>query len=88
MSNPYPYGETIQLSATFSVAPGTVVLKIKTPDGAVHSYTPTGTTNAYYNYLPTQVGSHIYRFEGTGGSVTGTATHPDKRFNVRPTTFV
>ena len=89
MSRPLAAGEPIVITGTFSIAPDTGVLKSKTPDGMITSYTPTATSSTvyYYDYTPTQTGPHTYRFQGTGTLILGTETHPDKIFNVLPTVF-
>lgn len=77
---PYDIGDQVTLQATFTLAngtlanPGTVVCRVRQPDGTLQTVTPvsnpsTGVFQAVF--APAQSGEHWYRFEGTGGSAVG-----------------
>lgn len=78
----YANGQLVRLSVAFTVAgtltdPGTVALKVKTPDGAETTYTLAGsqvvkdsTGNYHYDFQTAQTGYHYYGFESTGAVVS------------------
>ena len=84
--NTYDIGSMVQLSALFTdtsgnvVAPSSVVVRVKDPNGTVGTYTPKAQADGSfaYGYTTAVVGVHYYRFEGSG-SVVAVA---DGTFNV------
>lgn len=75
MINKYDVGTVVTLSAAFTIAsnsapvdPTTVIVRVRTPDGNVQTFTPEhDSVGAFsYNFQTTQAGYHYYRFEGSG----------------------
>lgn len=75
--NDYTAGNLIRITVAFTavattalIDPTTVILNLKSPDGTIQSLATSivrdsvGTYHA--DFLPTQVGIHIYEWEGTG----------------------
>jgi hypothetical protein len=60
----------VKTHAGVLIDPTTLVLKVQTPDGSVvdisSSVVRNSTGNYQANYLPTQVGLHMYEWVGTG----------------------
>lgn len=75
--NDYTAGNLIRITVAFTavlntalIDPTTVILNLKSPDGTVQSLQGAIVKDAVGQYhadvLPTQVGLHIYEWEGTG----------------------
>ena len=89
MTNTYDIGDTIRLTATFTVSdavtdPTTITLKVKDPVGTITSYTyAAGTvtkasTGVYTKDIAlTLSGPYFYRWEGTGTVPTADETWLD-----------
>lgn len=75
--NTYDIGTESQFSGTFKdetgalVDPSSVLIRIKSPNGAVGVFSPTRASIGVYTYNVTldQYGYWYYRFEGTGSLV-------------------
>jgi hypothetical protein len=78
MANIYDIGDKVRISCAFTSAgvatdPTAIVCKVKKPDGTITTATyalsqvsKASTGNYYYDFTIDQVGSHWYRFAGTG----------------------
>lgn len=68
--NTYDIGDAVVLTATFSVAPTTVTLTLRAPDGteSTPAVSSTGGTSTA-TVVTTQAGIYRYRWEGTGAAV-------------------
>lgn len=75
--NEYTAGNLIRITVAFTavtpaapIDPTTVVLNLKSPDGTVQVLTQSIVRDSlgqyHADFLPTQVGVHIYEWEGSG----------------------
>jgi len=90
----FTIGQQLRLQCLFKdlngvpIAPSTVTLSIRKPDGVV-DYTGTGVTNPstgvyYRDYTPAVWGEYQYRFVATGAVIVAV----EGRFDVRSSDFV
>ncbi len=95
VANEYVLGNVIRVDGSFksngvSVNPGSVSGRIKTPSGAIVTFTQgdnlvSGGVGAFYfTYTPTEEGRHEYRIAGSGTNIAADEGHfimVESRFN-------